>query len=72
MNAARVHIFMDGFGWSPQRDAKHAQLTIVREASMLPPLDTYCLITFFNASDVDDLDLLKDSIQELRRDAHWA
>ena len=72
MKAARVHIFMDGFGWSSNRKADHTQLEVVRDASMLPPIALDCLITFFNASDAGDLELLQDRIQELRTDAQWS
>lgn len=71
MTAARIHIFMDGIGWSPRRDAQHEQLELVRNASELPPIDRNCLITFFNASDAGDLEHLQDRIQELREDAQW-
>lgn len=72
MTAARIHIFMDGFGWSTQRDADYSQLKVVRGADELPPLDPNCLITFMNASDTDDLRHLQDMIQELREEATWS
>lgn len=72
MTAARIHIFMDGFGWSSRRDADYTQLKTVRDAKDLPPLTRDCLITFYNASNAGDLEDLQDRIQELRRDAQWS
>ena len=72
MKAARVHIFMDGFGWSSRRDADYTQLKYARNTKDLPPIDRDCMITFFNVSDAGDLEVLQDLIQELRSDAQWS
>ena len=69
--AARIHIFMDAYGWSPSRNARVSQLKYVQNASELPPIDRDCIITFFDAENAGDLEYLQDRIQELRSDAQW-
>jgi len=67
----RLHLFLDGFGWSQNRNADYSQLSVVRDAKDLPPLAPDVFISFANADDTDDLGRLQDMIQELRSDAHW-
>ena len=69
--ARRIHIFRDGFGWSSRRNASTLQLRRVQTIDEIPPISRDCLITFFEALNVEDLEYLEDVLRELRLSARW-
>ncbi len=72
MQARRIHVFLDGYGWSENRDAEPSQTKLVRSASELPSVvENIVKISFFNAESDGDLEYLQDAIEDLRRNLNW-
>ncbi len=72
MIARRIHVFLDGYGWSEKRNADVSRLKRVNNAFELPPASRNVLISFFNADSDEDLELLQAAIKELRCNITWS
>jgi len=70
--ARRIHIYLDGYGWSEDKKADLPQLRHTHKVSEIPPVSKDAIISFFNASDGGDLEFLQDSITELRHNLTWS